>query len=112
MAKTSRTVVQPIKKLLVSNRGEIAIRVIRSCYELGIRAVAIYSYEDRFSLHRYKADEAYQIGQEGHPVQSYLDIEEVIHIAKTIETYKDGTQHCIVALMNMLEMVDGTSWTE
>lgn len=71
-----------IKKVLVANRGEIAIRVFRACTELGIRTVAIYSYEDRFSLHRYKADEAYQVGEEGSPVASYLSIDAIISIAK------------------------------
>ena len=71
-----------IRKVLVCNRGEIAIRVFRSCTELGIRTVAIYSHEDRFSLHRYKADEAYQVGVEGAPVQSYLSIDNVIEVAK------------------------------
>ncbi len=76
---------RPIHKLLVCNRGEIAIRVFRACTELGIRTVAIYSYEDRFSLHRYKADEAYQIGTQGSPVSSYLNIHEIISIARKAE---------------------------
>ena len=59
-----------IQKLLVANRGEIAIRVFRSAHELGIRTVAIYSHEDRFAMHRLKADEAYQIGQAGEPIKS------------------------------------------
>ena len=71
-----------IKKLLVANRGEIAIRVLRAASELGIRTVAIYTYEDRYSLHRYKADEAYQIGADNNPLKPYLDIEEIIRIAK------------------------------
>ena len=54
---------KPIRKLLVANRGEIAIRVFRTAHELGIRTVAIYSHEDRFALHRLKADEAYRVGQ-------------------------------------------------
>lgn len=73
-----------LKKVLVCNRGEIAIRVFRACTELGIKTVAIYSYEDRFSLHRYKADEAYQIGIIGEPVKSYLNIEEIVRIAKEV----------------------------
>lgn len=72
-----------IKKLLVANRGEIAIRVLRACTELDIRTVAIFTYEDRYSLHRYKADEAYQIGDESDPLKPYLNIEEIIHIAKS-----------------------------
>eukprot|EP00913_Durusdinium_trenchii_P028501 g26729.t1 len=71
-----------IKKLLVANRGEIAIRVFRSSHELGIRTVAIYSHEDRYALHRYKADEAYCIGQPGEPIQAYLNIDDIIATAK------------------------------
>jgi len=71
-----------IHKLLVANRGEIAIRALRAATELGIRTVAVYTYEDRYSLHRYKADEAYQIGSEKEPLKPYLDIEEIIRIAK------------------------------
>ncbi|TXT21966.1 MAG: pyruvate carboxylase, partial [Planctomycetota bacterium] len=67
-----------IEKLLVANRSEIAIRVFRSAYELGIRTVAIYTHEDRFALHRFKADEAYQIGRKGEPIKSYLDIDAII----------------------------------
>jgi pyruvate carboxylase len=70
-----------IQKLLVANRGEIAIRVFRAATELGIRTVAIYSFEDRFALHRLKADEAYPIGRAGEPLRSYLDIDSVIEIA-------------------------------
>ena len=72
----------PIKKLLVANRGEIAIRVLRAASELMIKTVAIYTYEDRYSLHRYKADEAYQIGKNDDPLKPYLDIEGIIAIAK------------------------------
>ncbi len=71
----------PIKKLLVANRGEIAIRVFRACYELGIETVAVYTWEDRSSLHRLKADEAYQIGDPGRPLQPYLDIDAIIGAA-------------------------------
>ena len=71
-----------IKKLLVANRGEIAIRVLRAATELLINTVAIYTYEDRYSLHRYKADEAYQIGEDDDPLKPYLDIEEIISVAK------------------------------
>jgi pyruvate carboxylase len=73
-----------IKKLLVANRGEIAIRVMRAGSELKIRTVAIYTYEDRYSLHRYKADEAYQIGSDEEPLKPYLDIEEIIKLAKKV----------------------------
>lgn len=71
-----------IKKVLVANRGEIAIRVLRACSELGIKTVAIYTYEDRYSLHRYKSDEAYQIGKDNQPLQPYLNIDAIIAIAK------------------------------
>ncbi|MDX5346333.1 MAG: ATP-grasp domain-containing protein, partial [Hymenobacteraceae bacterium] len=74
-----------IKKVLVANRGEIAIRVLRACTEMGIKTVAIYTYEDRYSLHRYKADEAYQIGKDHQPLQPYLNIDEIIQIAKENE---------------------------
>ncbi|MCT4785633.1 pyruvate carboxylase, partial [Exiguobacterium aestuarii] len=73
---------KPIKKLLVANRGEIAIRVFRAATELGIRTVAVYSQEDSGSLHRFKADEAYLIGLDKKPIDAYLDIEGVIRIAK------------------------------
>jgi pyruvate carboxylase len=71
-----------INKVLVANRGEIAIRVFRACTELGIRTVAIYSKEDTGSYHRYKADEAYLVGEGKKPIEAYLDIEGIIEIAK------------------------------
>lgn len=70
------------KKLLVANRGEIAIRIFRAATELHIRTIAVFTYEDRYSLHRYKADEAYQIGQNDEPLKPYLNIEEIIRVAK------------------------------
>lgn len=70
------------KKILVANRGEIAIRAFRAAYELGAKTVAVFAYEDRNSSHRLKADEAYQIGEIGHPVRAYLDVEEIIRVAK------------------------------
>ncbi|WP_437203792.1 pyruvate carboxylase [Planctomicrobium sp. SH664] len=73
-----------IRKLLVANRSEIAIRVFRTASELGIRTVAIYAYEDRFALHRFKADEAYQVGKPGEPIRSYLDIPSIIAVAKEV----------------------------
>src|SRR5687768_15063077 len=73
---------RPFEKLLVANRSEIAIRVFRSAHELGIRTVAIYSHEDRFALHRFKADEAYRVGKAGEPIRAYLDIPGIIAIAK------------------------------
>lgn len=69
-----------IKKLLTANRSEIATRVFRSAHELGIATVAIYSHEDRLALHRFKADEAYQIGKAGEPIRSYLDIEGIVDL--------------------------------
>ncbi|MBO9154374.1 pyruvate carboxylase [Chitinophaga sp. GCM10012297] len=72
-----------IHKLLVANRGEIAVRILRAASELRIRTVAIFTYEDRYSLHRYKADEAYQIGKDDEPLKPYLDIEAIIHLAKS-----------------------------
>ncbi|HZG70845.1 MAG TPA: biotin carboxylase N-terminal domain-containing protein, partial [Chondromyces sp.] len=71
-----------INKVLVANRGEIAIRVFRACTELGIRTVAVYSKEDSGSYHRYKADEAYLVGEGKKPIDAYLDIEGIIEIAK------------------------------
>lgn len=71
-----------IKKVLVANRGEIAIRIFRACVEIGIKTVGIYTWEDRYSLHRYKADECYQIGEERDPLKPYLDIEGIIQVAK------------------------------
>ncbi|EAX48410.1 pyruvate carboxylase [Thermosinus carboxydivorans Nor1] len=71
-----------IGTVLVANRGEIAIRVFRACHELGIRTVAVYSKEDNLSLHRYKADEAYLIGEGKSPVEAYLDIDSIINVAK------------------------------
>lgn len=71
-----------VTKILVANRGEIAIRAFRAAVELGKRTVAVYPYEDRYSLHRMKADEAYQIGEPGHPLRAYLDIAEIMRVAK------------------------------
>ena len=70
------------KKVLIANRGEIAIRVMRAANELGKRTVAIYAEEDKLSLHRFKADEAYKIGEGLGPVAAYLSIEEIIRVAK------------------------------
>ena len=71
-----------ISSLLVANRSEISIRVMRAAAELGIRTVAIYSAEDRFALHRFKADESYQVGEGKKPIAAYLDIEDIIRIAR------------------------------
>ncbi|HVW42216.1 MAG TPA: pyruvate carboxylase [Amycolatopsis sp.] len=70
------------RKVLVANRGEIAIRAFRAGYELGAGTVAVFPYEDRNSLHRLKADEAYQIGEQGHPVRAYLSVEEIVGAAR------------------------------
>ncbi|MFG3037534.1 pyruvate carboxylase [Streptomyces sp. NPDC048330] len=70
------------RKVLVANRGEIAIRAFRAGYELGARTVAVFPHEDRNSLHRMKADEAYEIGEPGHPVRAYLSVEEIIRAAR------------------------------
>jgi pyruvate carboxylase len=70
------------QKLLVANRGEIAIRAFRAAYELGIGTVAVFPYEDRNSLHRLKADESYQIGEPGHPVRAYLSVSEIVKAAQ------------------------------
>ena len=71
-----------ISNVLAANRGEIAVRIFRACTELGISTTAIYSHEDRLSIHRYKADRGYQIGKQGRPVEVYLDQEELIALAK------------------------------
>ena len=71
-----------IRKLLVANRSEIAIRVFRTAHELGIRTVAIYSHKDRYALHRFKADEAYLIGEPEEPIRAYLDIEWIVSLAQ------------------------------
>jgi pyruvate carboxylase len=73
---------KPIRKLLAANRSEIAIRIFRAANELGLRTVAIYSQEDRLALHRFKADEAYQVGAGKGPVEAYLDIAGIVALAK------------------------------
>ncbi|MBZ4538659.1 pyruvate carboxylase [Mycobacterium avium subsp. hominissuis] len=70
-----------LAKVLVANRGEIAIRAFRAAYELEMATVAVYPYEDRNSVHRLKADESYQIGEEGHPVRAYLSVDEIVGTA-------------------------------
>src|SRR3981189_1987670 len=70
-----------IRKLLALNRGEIAIRILRAANELGIRTVAVFSQEDRLSLHRFKADEAYLIGEGKGPVQAYLEGQSIVALA-------------------------------
>ena len=75
--------IKKFKRVLVANRGEIAIRVFRACSELGIRTVAIYSEEDKTAPFRKKADESYQIGKGKDPVSAYLGIDEIIALAKS-----------------------------
>src|SRR5690606_22818871 len=70
------------RKVLVANRGEIAIRAFRAAYELGAGTVAVFPREDRNSLHRLKADEAYEIGEPGHPVRAYLSVDEIVRAAQ------------------------------
>src|SRR5215467_3774190 len=74
-----------MKKLLALNRSEIAIRILRAANELGLRTVAIYSKEDRLALHRFKADEAYLIGEGKGPVEAYLDIQGIVALAREKE---------------------------
>ncbi|MBA3528291.1 MAG: ATP-grasp domain-containing protein, partial [Propionibacteriaceae bacterium] len=69
-------------KVLVANRGEIAVRAFRAAYELGVQTVAVFPWEDRNAVHRIKADEAYLIGEKGHPVRAYLDVAEMIRVAQ------------------------------
>ena len=73
---------RPFRKLLVANRGEIAIRICRAATELGLATVAVYSTEDRFALHRFKADESYLIGRGKGPIEAYLAIDEIVHVAR------------------------------
>src|SRR5438552_18295932 len=80
--KTATPPAPVFKKLMVANRSEIAIRVCRAATELGLRTVAIYAQEDRLSVHRFKADEAYLIGEGKGPVGAYLDIEPIVALAK------------------------------
>ena len=75
---------KPFQKLLVANRSEIAIRVLRAATELGIRTVAIYTHEDRYALHRFKADESYCVGKPGEPIRAYLDIEALVALAVSV----------------------------
>ena len=71
-----------IRSLLVANRSEIAIRVMRAASEMGIRTVGIYANEDRFALHRFKADESYLVGEGKKPIAAYLDIDDILRVAK------------------------------
>ena len=73
-----------IRRLLVANRSEIAIRAFRAAYELGVTTIAVYTHTDRDSLHRLKADEAYEIGEPGHPVRAYLDAQALVATAARV----------------------------
>src|SRR3954465_11038080 len=77
--------IRPFTKLLAANRSEIAIRIFRAATDLGLRTVAMYAQEDRFSIHRFKADESYQIGAGKGPVAAYLDIDGIVALAKKTE---------------------------
>jgi pyruvate carboxylase len=76
---------KPVQKLLAANRSEVAIRIFRAATELGLRTVAIYSQEDRLALHRFKADQAYQVGAGKGPVEAYLDIAGIVPLNHTVE---------------------------
>ena len=80
------------KRILVANRGEIAIRIFRAAAELNMRTVALYSHEDRFSVHRFKADEAYKVGKAGEPLDAYLNWQDIIKLAleKKIDVIHPG----------------------
>ena len=83
---------QEIRRLLVANRSEIAIRIFRAGHELGLATIAVYTHEDRYALHRFKADEAYEIGSPGEPIKSYLDVTAIVGLA--VEQSLDaGAQH-------------------
>jgi pyruvate carboxylase len=82
LSAVSSSLVRPFKRILVANRGEIAIRVFRAATELGIGTVAIYAHEDRLGLHRFKADESYLVGEGKGPVLAYLDIDDILRIAR------------------------------
>jgi pyruvate carboxylase len=73
--------IRPFRKVMAANRGEIAIRIFRACTELGLKTLAIYSHEDRLSIHRYKADEAFEVGKPGDPIGAYLDQEAILRVA-------------------------------
>lgn len=74
--------IRKFRKVMVANRGEIAIRIFRALNELGITTVGIYSKEDKYALFRMKADESYQLNPDKNPIDAYLDIDEIIKIAK------------------------------
>src|SRR5712672_311789 len=77
--------IRPFTKLLAANRSEIAVRIFRAATDLGLRTVAVYAQADRFSIHRFKADEAYMVGEGKGPVAAYLDIQGIVALAKEKE---------------------------
>src|SRR5438309_910592 len=83
-APATSPAIRRFRKLLAANRSEIAIRIFRAATDLGLRTAAIYAQEDRFSLHRFKADESYPVGEGKGPVAAYLDIESIISVAREI----------------------------
>ncbi len=85
---------KPFRKVLVANRGEIAIRIFRACYDLGLNTVAMYSNEDTFSLFRTKADEAYLIGENKSPLGAYLDIASIIDLANCFHHRSGQASQC------------------
>jgi hypothetical protein len=89
----------PIKSLLIANRSEIAIRVMRVAAEMDIRAVAIYSKEDRLALHRVKSDESYLVGEGKKPLAAYLDIDDILRSARqaNVDTFGARFAHCAKA---------------
>ena len=101
-----------IQKILVANRGEIAIRIMRACHELGIKTVGIYSEEDIGTLHRQKADESYLIGEGKSPTQAYLDIEGIIELAKAkdVDAIWVPTDNTIAtSIAALVDVTDGYS---
>lgn len=72
--RTYKTLEQPFRKVMAANRGEIAMRIMRAAHELGAKTVGVYAYEDRFCMHRYKADESYMLNRDKSAVGAYLDI--------------------------------------
>ena len=94
------------KRVMVANRGEIAIRIMRACKELGIRTVAIYSEEDKAALFRAKADEAYLIGKNKGPIEAYLDIEEIIAKSKARSKEKKTDTYLVEGLQFWLVILE------
>lgn len=99
--------VMQLKKILVANRGEIPIRIFRTAHELSLQTVAVFSYEDRLSMHRQKADEAYVIGKRGQytPVAAYLAGDEIIKIAKQHGEFRHS--FALVACLLVLRLHQG-----